>query len=95
MRSWVARYAWSCSIRRQAVGLRVLPLAIGPVFAFGQKLGIFGLNRDFERNNAEDRVVDVMAQGTTISLGAPGHQGLKLVDQGIAQRVVMGELGEG
>ena len=65
----------------EAVGLRVLPLAVGPVFAFGQVFGIFGLDGDLEGHDAEDGVVDVMANGSACGLGAAGHQRIESVDQ--------------
>ena len=78
----------------EAVGLRVLPLAVGPPLAFLEKLLVLGLTGDLERHDAEDGVVHVAADGTALGLGAAGHQRLKLLDQLIAQSGVVRQLGE-
>ncbi len=80
---------------REPIRLRILPLPIGPRLPVRQVLRVFRLHADLERNDAEDGVVDVMADGNAASLGAPRHQWLKLVNQLCTERVIVRELGKG
>src|ERR1039458_1650442 len=76
----------------EAVGLRVLPLAVGPRLTIREILWVLGLHAYFERDDAEDGVVHMMADGDAGGLGSSGHERGKLVDQALAKRVVVGEL---
>ena len=79
----------------KAVGLGILPLAVGPADTFLEKLGVFGLDGDLEGNDAEDGVVDVVAEGDAGLIVAAGHHRLEAGDEALAEVVVVGELGVG
>ena len=70
---------------REPVGLRILPLTVGKGKPVVKILFVFGLDIDFERHDAEDGIVDVIARGDQSSFRPAGQQKIEALDEAIAE----------
>ncbi len=57
-----------------------------------RNFGSFVCDRNLQRRHSKDRVIHMMPQRPPLRLRATRHQRLKLLDQRIAQRIVMRQL---
>src|SRR6185503_2211600 len=79
----------------EAVGLRILPLAIGELFAVGEVFGILVEDEDFEGHSAEDLVIDVASLADQVGFSAAGQQRVEAIYQFVLQLLVGCEVREG
>ncbi len=77
---------------RQAVGLRIIPLLVGPLLTIREIFLLVRLKANLQRNGAEDVVIDVMPRRDVRFFSATGHDGIKLLDQLLGQIGVVREL---
>src|SRR5271170_8019747 len=81
-------------LRREPIGLRILPLTVRPCLPVNQKSSIVGLKTDLERYDTENGIVHMMPDRYSARFCPTRHQRLELLDQLRAQSIVVSQLSE-